>query len=148
MRLRSNLPNGPALKQLRAFANLKHRDRRLLLEAFITLAICRRRLLAQNIEELQAWATQAGNGTAALDRIVWAGEVASRRIPRATCLSRALTLQRLLAKNGHGSELRIGVEKNNEGFGAHAWLVHGTEILIGASQVEKYELLAAWRSKD
>ena len=135
------------MKELRAFVHLTHRDQRLLLEAFMTLAACRVRLQAQNIEKLQGWATRAGNTAAAVDRIVWAVEVASRRMPGATCLCLALALQRLLAKNGHGSELRIGVEKNNDRFGAHAWLIHNGQVLIGDSQLGKYELLAAWQSK-
>jgi Transglutaminase-like superfamily len=135
------------VKQLRAFARLTHRDQRLLLEAFITLAICRARLRAPNIEKLQAWATRVGNGATAVDHLAWAVEVASRKIPGATCLCRALALQRLLAKNGHGSELRIGVEKNNDQFGAHAWLIYGGKVLIGASQLGKHELLVAWQSK-
>jgi hypothetical protein len=135
------------VKWLRAFAQLTRQERRLLLEAFITLAVCRARLRAQNIEKLQVWATRAGNSTIAVDRLAWAVEVASKRMPGATCLCRALALQRLLAKNGYGSELRIGVEKNDDRFGAHAWLVRGGQVLIGASELGKYELLAAWRSK-
>jgi hypothetical protein len=138
---------GSAVKQLRALAQLTHRDRRLLLEALITVLICRARLRDQNIAKLQAWATRIGEGTIAVDRLAWAVEVVSRRMPRATCLCRALALQRLLAKNGHGSELRIGVEKNNDRFGAHAWLVHDGEVLIGASQFGNYKLLAAWQCK-
>ena len=135
------------MRQFRAFAQLAHHDQLLLLEAFITLAICRARLFAQNIEKLRAWASRAGHGVNAADRLAWAVEVASRRIPGTTCLCRALALQRLLAKNGHGSELRIGVEKNNDRFGAHAWLVHDGEVLIGASQFGNYKLLAAWQCK-
>jgi hypothetical protein len=136
-----------AVKQLRAFAQLTHRDQRLLLEAFIALAICRARLRAQNIEKLRGWATRAGNGATAVDRLAWAVEVASRRMPGATCLCRALALQRLLAKNGHGSELRVGVGRNNGRFAAHAWLAHGGQVLIGASQLEKYELLVTFQTK-
>ena len=58
---RPNLPRRFAMKELRAFVHLTHRDQRLLLEAFITLAACRVRLRAQNIEKLQGWATRAGN---------------------------------------------------------------------------------------
>jgi hypothetical protein len=134
------------VRQFRAFAQLAHHDQLLLLEAFITLAICRARLFAQNIEKLRAWASRAGHGVNAADRLAWAVEVASRRIPGTTCLCRALSLQRLLAKNGHGSELRIGVKKDNVRFGAHAWLVHGGQVLIGGSQFDEYELLVAWRS--
>ena len=135
------------MKQFRAFAQLTHQEQRLLLEAFITLAICRARLRTQNIERLQAWTTRPGNRAIAVNRLAWAVEVASRRMPGATCLCRALALQRLLAKNGHSSELIIGVEKNNDRFGAHAWLIYGGQVLIGASQLGKYELLGAWPSK-
>jgi hypothetical protein len=132
------------VKQLRAFAQLAQQERRLLLDAFITLTICRVRLRVQNAAKLRAWASRPGNRTIAVDRLAWAVEVASRRMPRATCLCRALALQRLLAKNGHDSELRIGVEKDNGRFGAHAWLIHDGQVLIGALQSEKYELLVAW----
>jgi Transglutaminase-like superfamily len=137
------------VKQLRALARLTRRDQRLLLEAFITLAICQARLLAQNLQRLQAWATpnQTRNGAIGVERLAWAVEIASRRMLGATCLCRAIALQRLLAKNGHGSELRIGVEKNSGQFGAHAWLLHGSRVLIGGSQLGKYEMLVAWKSK-
>jgi hypothetical protein len=143
------MPSDSAVRQLRAFAQLTRRDQRLLLNAFVTLAICRARLLAQNIEKLQAWATptRTGNGAIGVERLAWAVNIASRKMPGATCLCRALALQRLLAKHGHGSELKIGVEKDNDQFRAHAWLVHGGHVLIGASQLGKYELLVAWQSK-
>ena len=135
------------MKHLRALARLPQRERRMLLDAFIALAICRARLRVQNIQRLRAWATRAGNRAIAVDRLAWAVEVASRVMPGTTCLCRALALQRLLTKSGHRSELRIGVEKSDDRFGAHAWLVHGGQVLIGASQPGKYELLAAWQSK-
>jgi Transglutaminase-like superfamily len=133
--------------KFRAVAQLTHQEKQLLLEAFITLAICRARLWAQNAETLRIWAARIGHGAIAADRLTWAVEVVSRRMPGATCLCRALALQRLLAKNGHGSELRIGVEKNSDRLSAHAWLVHNGKVLIGAAQLEKYELLAAWQSR-
>jgi len=102
-------------------------------------------LRAKSIKELQAWATKAGHGSIAVDRLTWAVKVASRMMPGATCLCRALALQRLLAKNGHGSELRIGVEKEGDRFGAHAWLVHGDRVLIGGTRLERFELLVAWQ---
>jgi len=132
------------VNQFRAFVQLTSEDRWLLIEAFLIVAICRVRLRARNVEKLRGWAARPGYGTAAVDRLVWAVEVASKRMSGATCLCRALALQRLLAKNGHGSELRIGVEKNDDEFGAHAWLVHGDQVLIGDSQLEKFELLARW----
>jgi hypothetical protein len=135
------------VKQLRAFVQLRRREQLLLLETFLTLVICWARLRVQNIDKLRVWATRAGNSSITVDRLAWAVEIASKKMPGVTCLCRALALQRLLAKNGHGSELRIGVEKNDGGFGAHAWLVQDGKVLIGASQLEKYELLVAWQTK-
>jgi hypothetical protein len=135
------------VKQLKVFVRLRHRELGLLLQAFIALAVCRARLRAWNVRKLQAWATRAGNGTITVDRLTWAVEVASRKMTGVTCLCRALALQRLLARNGHGSELKIGVEKNDDQFGAHAWLLHDDQVLIGASQLGKYELLSAWQAR-
>src|SRR5262245_53237716 len=109
--------------------------------------MCHFRLRTWNIEKLQDWATRAGNGSTPIDRLAWAVEVVSRRIPGSTCLCRALTLQRLLARNGHESELRIGVAKSENRFGAHAWLLHNGQVLIGDSQLGNYELLSAWHAK-
>jgi Transglutaminase-like superfamily len=135
------------VKYFGAFVRLSHQDKRLVLGAVITLAVCQVRLLVQNTDKLYAWATQPGNGTATVERLARAVEIASRRTPGTTCLSSALVLQRLLAKNGHGSELRIGVAKDDGRFSAHAWLIHDSQILIGASHVEKYQSLAVWKTK-
>jgi len=134
------------VNKLRALVQLTSEDRWLLTQAFIAMVICRVRLRVHNIEKLRVWAAHPGNGATAVDRLVWAVEVASRRMPGATCLCRALALQRMLAKNGYGSELRIGIEKNDDQFGAHAWLVHSDRVLIGDSQLEKFQLLATWQA--
>lgn len=52
-------------------------------------------------------------------------------VPRASCLTRALAAQVLLARGGRGSELRFGVARGAEGLEAHAWLVRGGEVVIG-----------------
>jgi hypothetical protein len=145
--LHSNADRVYSVKQLRSFFQLTYQDQKLLLQAFIILTICRARLRVQNIKKLQSWATRAGNGTIAADHLVWVFEIASRRLPGATCLCRALALQRMLAANGQCSELRIGVEKTGGVFAAHAWLVRGDRVMIGGEQLGKYNLLAAWRSR-
>ena len=50
-----------------------------------------------------------------IDRVVWAVEVASRYVPKTTCLTRALTAQVLLGRLGHTTSLRIGVARNAAG---------------------------------
>ena len=137
---------GPKVKDLTKFFKLTYRERVLLLQAFIVLAICRVGLYAWSFEKLQRWASRPACGGNSVDHLASAIEVASKKMPGATCLCRALALQRLLSRNGHESELRIGVEKHDKQFGAHAWLVYGDQVIIGASQLEKYELLTAWQT--
>jgi hypothetical protein len=63
----------------------------------------------------------------------------SRRVPGATCLTQALSLQVLLARAGFESVLRIGVQKTGEGtFKAHAWLEKDGRILIGGRERREY----------
>jgi hypothetical protein len=54
----------------------------------------------------------------------------------------------LLARNGHHSELKIGVDKSCGRFTAHAWLVHNGRVLTGGAETEKYKFLAAWATSN
>jgi hypothetical protein len=66
------------------------------------------------------------------EELTWAVATASRRVPRATCLTQALALQALLAREGYESDLHIGVAKAPDGaLEAHAWLSSGGHVLIG-----------------
>ncbi len=65
------------------------------------------------------------------ERIAWAVVAAGRRIPGATCLVQALAAQVLLARHGHGAELRIGVARATDGIEAHAWLERDGEPIFG-----------------
>ena len=56
---------------------------------------------------------------AAVDR------AAARSVLRPTCLARALALHRLLAREGLGGAIRIGVAPDRGRFGAHAWVELG-----------------------
>ena len=69
-------------------------------------------------------------------------------MPGTTCLVAALALQRLLGGQGHVSELVIGVARTRSEFAAHAWVVCGGEILVGADAGQDYARLLAWRSGD
>jgi hypothetical protein len=138
---------GLRVSEFKKFARLTYQDQVLLLRAFVTLAACRAGSQVWSFEKLQGWATRLGDGKAPADRVIWAIEVASRKTG-ATCLCGALALQRMLSSNRHGSELRIGVEKNGDQFGAHAWLVYGGQVVIGAAQLEKYKVITAWPARD
>lgn len=87
-------------------------------------------------------------GMPCAERIVWAVEVAARRLPRATCLVRALAAQALLARHGHASELRLGVARGaGRAFEAHAWLEANGQILIGGATRERYVPLPSLDSR-
>ncbi len=55
-------------------------------------------------------------------RIVWLVAVASRCVPGAHCLPRAVAAQLLLARAGHLAEMHIGVRKLGDSLDAHVWL--------------------------
>jgi hypothetical protein len=98
------------------------------------------------IERVRAWAARVTPGTKPVDRIVWAVDAVSRRLPGTACLSSALALQRLLSRQGHASELHIGVARREERFSAHAWLVHDGRILMGESERDHFTQLVAWKA--
>jgi hypothetical protein len=77
-----------------------------------------------------------------VDRIAWSVRAAGRRVPRATCLVQALTVQLLLARSGHHSDLRIGVVHAKGGeFAAHAWVEAGGKIVVGWQRGMNYQVL-------
>jgi hypothetical protein len=136
------------MNKLKAFVRLAPNDRALLMHAFAYLACCKFRLRLQRFEKLQAWATEMGLGAAPVEHLTWAFNIALRMMPGSTCLCQALALQRLLARNGHNAELKIGVKKLNNVFSAHAWLLLDGRVLIGGSQLNHYEPLIALKSRN
>ena len=113
------------------------RERLLLARALFMVVACRLALLLAPASHLRRLAARPEGKSAALaqfspSRLVWAVQVASRRLPGATCLTQALALQRLLAKAGHDAEIRIGVAKSEGGgLDSHAWVVCHGRVLVG-----------------
>jgi Transglutaminase-like superfamily len=135
------------MKALDTLLRMTPQERKLVVKAVITLALCGMRMRVQGFGQLKAWAIQSGNGTTPAEQLAWAMKVASRRVPGNTCLSQALSLQHLLSRNGHCSELRIGVGNSDGRFTAHAWLTLNDRVLIGGSVLENYKLLAMWSTR-
>jgi hypothetical protein len=67
---------------------------------------------------------------------------AAARVPKTTCLGRALTGWLMLRERGLSAVVRLGVSRSPEQvFSAHAWLeCHGT-IVLEAPQTGKYVVL-------
>ncbi len=134
------------MRRLVSFLGLSASDRRLLVEAAVTVLAVRVGLHLFSIDRLRAWARRSGSGTQSIERLAWSVRVASRVLAGTTCLGSAFALQRLLSAQGHSSELHIGVARNAEDFEAHAWLTCEGRILVGEEEREGYTRLVAWTS--
>jgi hypothetical protein len=78
-------------------------------------------------------------------RLAWAITAAGRRVPGASCLTQALTMQYMLSRRGRPSRLLIGVVKSSDGqFQAHAWVESDGRTIIGGPATERYARLAAF----
>jgi hypothetical protein len=84
----------------------------------------------------------ASSNTHPIERIVWSVEAASRRVPRASCLTQAFAAALLLAANGHAAALRVGVAKNDDGsLRAHAWVESDGRTVLGDPRTEAFVAL-------
>lgn len=126
------------------FWDLSRPDRSLLCAAWVSLVRARVAVSVVSLPRLRRKPHPAARPGADPVRIAWALRVASRFVPRPTCLVRALAAHRLLAEHGHDSDLRIGVAKSGAaGFAAHAWVECGGAVLVGHTDSE-YTLLLEW----
>jgi hypothetical protein len=79
-----------------------------------------------------------------VERLAWVVGVASRFVPKATCLAKALAMHVLLQQAGYQACLHIGVTEANEGrLKAHAWVESQGRILIGGVDLSTYTHLLA-----
>ena len=66
--------------------------------------------------------------------VAWGVAAAARFVPRASCLTQALSGQYILARQGNASNIRIGIERGTgEQLKAHAWLVSDNHVVLGGS---------------
>jgi hypothetical protein len=141
---------------LRRFLTLAPDERRLLVRAAFLLGVVQvglgrmpfpllRRLVTAGRRSVRR---PAAGGRALVDQVVWAVTAASGRVPgRSTCLTRALTVQAMLARRGYPSRLQVGVTRGEQGvLEGHAWVEYDGRIVIGgtASDVEHFTRLAAF----
>jgi hypothetical protein len=135
------------MRRLKRLLGLTASDRWLLLRALLVLGTARVMLwmlpcaMARRVVARTAGITKA----IPVERVVWAVKVASRFLPRATCLTQALAVQGLLAGAGYHSRLELGVAKDAcRRFEAHAWVICNNHIVIGGPEVARYTRLTAW----
>jgi hypothetical protein len=77
--------------------------------------------------------------------MAWLVRACARRVPGASCLTRALAARWLLAEAGMDSTLHFGHRRDERGgFAAHAWLEHEGQVLVGGDEdLELYHRFGA-----
>jgi hypothetical protein len=143
------------MRLLRSFWRLTPAERRILVQATFLLIVTHFALGQIPFPILRRLVTgRRRPGTARLssralaEHVVWAVTAAGKRIPGPPmCLSRALTVQAMLARRGHPSRLHVGVVRGSQGkVEGHAWVECEGRILIGgtASDIGQFTRLAAF----
>jgi len=139
-RLESTVWGVMIIGKLRTYCRLSRRERRLAMKSMLLVALVRLGLWLIPFRTIQRvcayFGRPGGSGSAAGTReIVWAVRLASRYVPRSTCLVQALAAQILLGRHGHAGQVHIGVALDEKlGFRAHAWVESEGEVLIGGSE--------------
>jgi len=131
---------------IRSFLKLTFEDKCILIKSFFLLWVIRIMLWILPFSVIQKvisrfTAVSGESHAIPLEKLTWAVAVMSRYVPKATCLTRALTAQILLAGQNYDSNLKIGVSKSNGKFEAHAWLEADNKIVLGESEVEYTPIL-------
>ena len=138
------------MRRWRKFRRLLPAERRLIMRALFWLGVIRLGLWLlpfQTLQRLLAGLTRApareSHGPPSFDQIAWAVAAASRYVPSATCLTRALVTRTLLAQRGYAAHLCIGVARRAGGqLDAHAWVESPGQIVIGGgSRLGRYTRL-------
>ncbi|MBE9569428.1 MAG: lasso peptide biosynthesis B2 protein [Proteobacteria bacterium] len=140
------------MKQILKFFRVPPTDRYLLVKSTFLLGVIRlglsllplKRLLGLvgSVKHELTEVSSAGNNISS-NQIVWAVEVASRYVPFATCLTRALVVQMLFAREGYPAHLCIGVAKSKDDrLEAHAWVESEGRIVTGdLKDISRFNLL-------
>ena len=91
----------------------------------------------------------ADDASIAIKQVKWAIGAAQRRIPwTIPCLATAIAANRLLARRGIPSEIRLGVRTGvHASIDAHAWLVANGVFVTGAREMPQFEPLYALATK-
>jgi hypothetical protein len=126
------------MSRLSKFLHLSSAEKTLLVRVWILLGITRLCLSVFRFPILRKVLTGIGPLVARVDkeltddRLVRIVGIASRYVPKATCLAQALTVQHLLKQSGREACLYIGVNGVEGGrLNAHAWVKSRGKVITG-----------------
>ena len=116
------------MKTWAVFRELTWTQRRTLVLALVLLplfgVLLRRTSLARLLSRMDAGGTPGSGAVASALAAARPVKLVAVRL-RATCLTRSLVLQWVLARRGIVTELKVGVRNEGDGLHAHAWLECG-----------------------
>ncbi|MBE9052605.1 lasso peptide biosynthesis B2 protein [Nostocales cyanobacterium LEGE 11386] len=131
------------MRRMRKFLHLSVGDRYFLIKTLFLLGAIRLGLGILPFNKLLKLLTKISQPSqrvqsihqVSVNKIVWAVNAATRYVPGAKCLARALTTQVLMSRYGYLPEFRIGVAKGETGkLEAHAWIEYQGLVVIGNLQ--------------
>lgn len=131
------------MRIIKSFFKLNNSEKIIIIKAFSLLWIIRILLCLFSFSSIEKITNRLvviyrNNETTefSIEKLIWAVNVMSIYTIGATCLTRAIAAQILLARYNYSSLIKIGVSKNGREFEAHAWLESDDKIILGES--EKY----------
>jgi hypothetical protein len=135
-------------RKLRTFFGMSGADRWLICEAIVMLGMARFIVITVPFRLMAPWLSRAPETSvcdgALLLRIRQAVTMAARNVPwNAVCLPQAIAAKAMLASRGCGSSFHLGADLNPQGkLVAHAWLVAGGTVVVGAAGIADVTPLA------
>lgn len=135
-------------RKLRTFLHMSSAERRLIYEAALMLALTRLIVLTVPFRVITPWLRRAPAGASCDQKLLLAVRqavtIAARNVPwNAVCLPQALAAKVMLARRGCGSAFHLGATFDSNGkLIAHAWLVAGGQIVVGADGIPGMSPLA------
>jgi hypothetical protein len=129
----------PFRRKFRSFRRLSITARWLVCEAVFMLAVGRLIVLTVPFRFLVPWLRRAPETPTCDENLLLAVRqavtIAARNVPwKAVCLPQALAAKAMLARRGCGSAFHLGATFDPDGkLIAHAWLVAGGKIVVGAA---------------
>lgn len=135
-------------RKLLTFLGMRCADRFLVCEAILALALARLIVLTVPFRLMAPWLSRAPQTDACdealLLRVRKAVTTAARNVPwNAVCLPQAIAAKAMLTRRGCGSSFHLGAGFNAQGqLIAHAWLVAGGTIVVGAAGIGSVTPLA------
>ncbi len=127
-------------RKLGTFLRMPGEERRFVCEAMLMLGLARVLVLTVPFRRWAPWLERMpetdfpGHKRLVL-RVRRAVMIAARNVPwNAVCLPQAMAAKAMLARRGCGSSFHLGAGFANEGkLIAHAWLVAGGTVVVGAA---------------